>query len=103
MAIVRKTIATLVDDVSGETATISVSYDDTALRITQFRVENPTSRAISATLIKQSNGRVFNTTFPAARTTFITIPASPAVDRVGVGLDSRGRLTGVEFSLSWVV
>lgn len=103
MAIQTKTISTMVDDVSGLVATISVSYDDAALRLTEFRVNNPTSRAILGTLVRQANGRVYSTTFPAGQETFIPIPANPPADRIGVTIDAQGRINGAEYSFAWVL
>lgn len=103
MAIVNHTVASMVDDVSGLTAVVSVDYDNVALRITALRVDNPTSRAVSATARRVSNGRIYNSEFPAGQNTFISIPTSPPADRLAITIDARGRLDGVEYALAWVV
>ena len=103
MATVTRILETRVDDLSGLAATCSFDYDDQAMRITAFRVENPTQRAISATLIKQSNGRIYNQTFPAGQTTFISIPQNPPTDRIGLTLDVQGRPVGYDFTAAWVL
>lgn len=104
MAIVNRIIATMPDDVSGLVANLSVDYDDSTLRITALRANNPTSRAILLTARRISNGRIYNVTFPAGQAdSFISIPGSPPADRLAITIDERGRLDGVEYSISWIL
>jgi hypothetical protein len=102
MATINKAITSMRDDISGLTAIISVDYDDTSLRVTALRVNNPTSRAISATAIKTSNGRIYNSTFPANQNTFISIPTNNPSDRIDVTV-VNGKLSGIEFSTAWIL
>lgn len=103
MAIVNRVVSVMVDDVSGLSATISVDYDNVAMRITALRVNNPTSRAILCTAQKTANGRIYSSTFPAGENTFISVPNNPSADRISISLDAQGRIVGIQYAMSWVL
>ena len=102
MATITKAIGQLHDDVSGLVATAEVDYDDALLRLTVFRLVNPTARAIEGTVVRTSDQRAYTREFPAAATTVLAIPQQ-AASRVPITLDPRGRLLGIEFAFRWVV
>lgn len=96
MATVTRNIGLLVD---GEDQAIAqVDYDDALLRLTAFRMINNTAIPVVGTVIRDSNGRIYSTTFPARRTTFISIPTNGAQDRIDVVINSNGRINGVNYS-----
>ncbi len=94
MAIVGMVLATAIDE--GNAATLEVEYDDSVMRLTAVRCNNNTSRSVVISVVKQSNGRLYNATFPPNSNTFISVPPNPSADRINVSLNPQGRLIGIE-------
>lgn len=94
MAIVTVTRA-VVTDPAGHAATLQYDYDDALMQLTTVRVVNGAAQPAVATVSRTSDGRQYAATFPANQTTTLPIPQD-AANRIGVGLDARGRLTGVQ-------
>lgn len=100
MAIITRSLGSLVDDVTGLTAVLEVQYDNVALLLTAIRCINPTPVAVQLTATQTSNDREYTQTFPAGQTTTLTIPTGQAA-RLSITITANGRLDGVEYHIQW--
>lgn len=78
-------------------ATLTIQYDDALLRMTNITVVNFTNR-IARLTAQRSDGSGPTYTFDTAAgaTTSQNIPGN-AQNRLGISIDSRGRVDGVEW------
>jgi hypothetical protein len=79
--------------------TFQVDYDDVNLRLTAIRCINTTAHACRGQVTATANGRTYNRTFAANQTTELAIPTN-APARLSITVDARGRIDGVDYSLS---
>jgi hypothetical protein len=82
------------------TARVETDYDDALLRILLVRCVNNTPVPVSVTATKTSNGRTVSRTFAANTTGTQNVPQG-AAGRLNISIDARGRMDGVEFTISF--
>lgn len=76
-------------------------YDDVGLFLTNLSCDNTQgTKSTTGTATVISNGRTFNRTVAAGGTLSQAIPTGPAV-RLGITVDGRGRVDGVDWSFSY--
>ena len=77
-----------------------IDYDDRKNYLTALRCINSSTEAAwgQATLV--ADGRSYDMRFPAGQTTYIAIPTG-AAQRLGITVDPRGRIDGVEYHFMW--
>lgn len=98
-------MAVVTRDVNGGTAAdnttwvVQYDYDDATLTITKARCVNntPDQKTVAATLT--SNGRTYSMACDPHATTEVNVPTGAAV-RLQLFVDGRGRLDGVDWSIS---
>lgn len=99
MAIQSRVLGSLVDD-TGQ-ATLRVEYDDAALRLTLVEVINGTASPVAVTAQRASGGgQAYTFTIPAGQTRTQVVPGN-AQNRLGITIDARGRLDGVEWNFGF--
>lgn len=77
-----------------------VDYDDTNLRLTTLRCINNSDLPCWGKVLKNSNGRTYQMTFPANQTTTLNIPTG-ASQRLTITIDANGRIDGVDYFFMW--
>ena len=85
---------------TGELATVELDYDDVLLRATAIRVINGAPRAVIIDASRSDKSVSYSQEFPANDTTEILIPGA-SQNRLGVSIDERGRVDGIEWSMRW--
>lgn len=101
MAIQSRVLGSLLDETNGGTATLRVEYDDALLRLTLIEVVNGTTLPVAFTARRTSgSGQTYTRTVAAGVTDSVSVPGN-AQNRLGITIDSRGRIDGVEWNFGF--
>jgi len=101
MATQNKTLWTGFDPVSGNTASISFSYDNVNLRILSFTALNPTSKTIAFSATSTSNNKNYSGTIPPNTASVTISMTAGAQNRLDISVTPSGKLDGVEYSINY--
>lgn len=96
MAVVTKQLAAF----DNGNVVLEFDYDDATLLLRAVRCINNSAQPCAYSATHLATGRSASGTFAAGRTASITIPTNAAA-RMQITIDSRGRVDGVEYQLSW--
>lgn len=99
MATVTRQIVQFNGGVPGAEVTWSYDYDDVSFLLLSFKCVNDSNASSRGTVTSQVNGRTASRLVAAHTTDVFPIP--PAVQNFGIGVDGRGRLTGITHNFEW--